>query len=69
MTTITIPKNLTKGEELVILPRKEYEEFLELKEKRKEQIIEEDVLRWSKEAKQLKKAGKLSILRSLKDLR
>jgi hypothetical protein len=28
MTTITIPKQITKGEELVIIPRKEYEEFL-----------------------------------------
>jgi len=27
MTTITIPKKITKGEELVIVPRKEYEEF------------------------------------------
>lgn len=27
MTTITIPKKITKGEELVIIPKKEYEEF------------------------------------------
>jgi hypothetical protein len=27
MATITIPKKITKGEELVIIPRKEYEEF------------------------------------------
>ncbi|MBI4160452.1 MAG: hypothetical protein HY506_00915 [Candidatus Yanofskybacteria bacterium] len=30
MTTITIPKGLTKGEELVIIPRKVYAEFLRL---------------------------------------
>jgi len=30
MTTITIPKKITKGEELVIIPRKEYKEFLRL---------------------------------------
>jgi len=28
MTTITIPKKLTKGEELVVIPRKQYEKFL-----------------------------------------
>lgn len=28
MNTITIPKTLTRGEELVIIPRKEYEKFL-----------------------------------------
>lgn len=31
MSATTISKNITKGEELVIIPRKEYEEFLELK--------------------------------------
>ncbi|MBI3274038.1 MAG: hypothetical protein HYZ69_02745 [Candidatus Colwellbacteria bacterium] len=28
MTTITIPKTVTKGTELVIIPREEYDEFL-----------------------------------------
>jgi hypothetical protein len=27
MATITIPRKITKGEELIIVPRKEYEEF------------------------------------------
>ncbi len=31
MTTITIPKNLIKEGDLVIIPRKEYEEFLDFK--------------------------------------
>jgi hypothetical protein len=30
MVTITIPKELTKKGELVIIPRKEYEEFLRI---------------------------------------
>lgn len=30
MATITIPKELTKKGELVIIPRKEYEEFLRI---------------------------------------
>jgi hypothetical protein len=69
MATITIPKKLIRNDDLVILPRKEYEEYLELKEKRMEEITEEDILRWSKDAKKLKKAGKLPVLRSLKELR
>ena len=31
MTIATIPKRITKGEDLIIIPRREYEEFLELK--------------------------------------
>ncbi|PIS39351.1 MAG: hypothetical protein COT33_02415 [Candidatus Nealsonbacteria bacterium CG08_land_8_20_14_0_20_38_20] len=69
MATITIPKRITKGEELIVIPRKEYEGYLELKEKIKEQITEEDVLRWSREAKRLKKTGKLPLLRSLEEIR
>ncbi len=32
MPTITIPRKLTKGEELVAIPRREYERFLSLEE-------------------------------------
>lgn len=28
MNTITIPKKITRGEELVVIPKKEYERFL-----------------------------------------
>lgn len=28
MNTVTIPKEITKGEDLVVIPRKKYEEFL-----------------------------------------
>lgn len=31
MNTITIPKHITHGDELVILPREEYEGFLHLR--------------------------------------
>jgi len=31
MTTITIPKKITKGEDLIVIPRKDYERLLELK--------------------------------------
>ena len=33
MTTITIPQKITKGEELVAIPRKEYERFLRVVKK------------------------------------
>ena len=70
MNTITIPKHITHGDELVVLPREEYEEFLRIaKMKPKEQVTEDDVLRWSREAKKLKKEGKLPLLRSLRDFR
>lgn len=32
MTTLTIPKQLTKGDELVVIPRREYEVFSEWRE-------------------------------------
>ncbi len=32
MNTITIPRNLIKNDDLVIIPRKEYEEFYQWKE-------------------------------------
>ncbi len=70
MATITIPKTITKETDFVIIPRKEYEQFLRLKNpEEKETVTEEDVLGWSREAKKLKKAGKLPRLSSLKSLR
>lgn len=45
MVTITIPKKLTKGEELVVIPRKEYEEVLRIlkKEKRTRTQLDRDL--------------------------
>lgn len=37
--TLTIPKKLTKGEELVVIPRKEYEEFLRSKKPPEREIV------------------------------
>lgn len=67
MTTITIPRKMTKGEELVVIPRREYEKFLAIVQK--DAVNEDDILRLAKEARRMKKAGKLPLLRSLKDLR
>ncbi|MBU0999205.1 hypothetical protein KKG24_02760 [Patescibacteria group bacterium] len=56
---ITIPKDLIKEKELVLIPRRKYEKLLE-----NQKITEEDILRWTKEAKTLKKIGKLPKLKS-----
>ena len=73
---VTIPKRLTGRDELVVLSRKEYERLIDTntKEKveggkKKETVTEEDVLRWSQEARRLNKQGKLPLLRSLKEFR
>ncbi|MBU4481513.1 hypothetical protein KKH59_04355 [Patescibacteria group bacterium] len=39
MATITIPKEITKGEELIIIPRREYEEFLRYRLEEREELI------------------------------
>lgn len=70
MATTTISKKVTKGEELVVISRREYEKFLSLAlVEGGVEVAETDVLRWSREAKRLRRAGKLPILRSLRDLR
>jgi hypothetical protein len=35
MVTITIPKKVTRGEELIVVPRKEYEKLLKITKKGK----------------------------------
>lgn len=82
MTTITIPKELTKMGDLVLIPKKEYEEFLKLREKKewKEKGADEAikirkkensarVFRELKESQKEISTGKGKILKSLKDLR
>ena len=68
MTTITIPRTLTRKGDLVVVPRKEYERMLSLAAQRSS-VTAADILRWSKESKQLKRIGRLPLLRSLADLR
>jgi hypothetical protein len=66
MTIITLPKKLTKEGNLVIIPKREYEKLLKAFRMLKNQEI---ILNLAKEAKRLKKKGKLHVLKSLKDLR
>jgi protein involved in polysaccharide export with SLBB domain len=60
---ITIPRNLAREGDLVLIPRKKYEELLKIRK-----VTEEDVLRWAKEAKFLKKNNKLPKLKFWVDL-
>jgi len=66
MTIITLPKKLTKEGNLVIIPKREYEKLLKAFRILKNQEI---ILNLAKDAKRLKKKGKLPVLKSLKDLR
>jgi hypothetical protein len=59
---ITIPKDLVKEGELIVITRKKYEKLLEGKK-----VTEKDVLRWVREARALKRINKLPKLKSWVD--
>lgn len=56
---------MTGREELVVLPRKEFERLSKLDIHEKETMTEDDVLRWSREARALHKKGKLPLFENL----
>lgn len=62
-SVFTIPRTITGRDELIVMSRKEFERLIS------RQVIEEEILRLSREAKALKKSGKLPLLKSLKNLR
>lgn len=68
MNTLTISRKLTGGNELVVMPRLEYERFLQFVADKQKSPDIADIRRWSREARKLKRAGKLPVLCSLKDL-
>ena len=61
----TIPKNITKGEELVIISRKEYNEFQELKRVREFEPTAAQILNL-KRAREDYKKGKFLTLNEFK---
>ena len=65
MGTITIPKKLAGKDDLVVIPKKELGALIARADSA---VTEQDVLRWSQEAKQLHRAGKLPKLTSLRRL-
>ncbi len=70
MATITIPKNFISNDDLVIIPRKQYESFLDVGKQWKKRLFEEEdtnqaIAVYEKEKKQ----GRLKVLKSLSSLR
>ena len=59
MATITIPRKLAGKDDLVVIPKKELDELMA---RAGEPVTERDVQRWSREAKKLRRAGKLAKL-------
>ncbi|HEY4523115.1 MAG TPA: hypothetical protein VJK73_01950 [Candidatus Paceibacterota bacterium] len=56
METITIPKKLAGKGDLVVIQKKELDALVA---RAGDPVTEQDVLRWSREAKKLHRAGKL----------
>jgi hypothetical protein len=62
---MTIPKKLAGSDDLVVIPKKEFDDLLA----RAENAIDEvDILRWSAKAKELHRTGKLPKLASSRGL-
>ena len=59
---VTIPRDLARNDDLVLIPRKTYKTLLE-----NQKVTKEDVLRWTKETMALKRIGRLPKLRSWSD--
>lgn len=66
MATITIPKKITKGEELVVIPRKEYAEFLRIFKKRGYTRLDRDLDKAIEEVRQGKVIGPFGSVKSLR---
>lgn len=63
--TIKLSKEMLREGEVVVLPKKL---FISLVARAEGAVSEKDILRWSREARSLKRAGKLPVLRSLRSL-
>ncbi len=65
MLTIKLSKAMLREGELVVIPKKHY---ISLVARAEGVVGEKDVLRWSREARALKRAKKLPVLRALRSL-
>ena len=59
METVMIPRRLAGKDDLVVIQRKELDELIA---RAGDPVSQQDVLRWSREARKLRRAGKLSKL-------
>jgi len=70
MNMLTIPKKFISNDDLVIIPRKQYESFLDVGKQWKKRLFEEqDTDKAIAVYKKEKKQDKLKILKSLSSLR
>ena len=70
MTTITIPKSFISNDDLVIIPRKQYEVFLDIGKKWKQKSFEEQDTNQAIDIyKKERRQAKLKVLKSLASLR
>ena len=67
MVTITIPKKLMKNDDLVIIPRKEYERILHVAKKRGYTQLVQDLDEAIAEYKDGKVLGPFNSVKTLKD--
>ena len=65
MFTISIPKSVHQRDELVAIPKRELADLIA---RASGNIAEKDILRWSREARSLKREGKLPVLRNVRGL-
>ena len=69
MNTITIPKNLIKNDDLVIIPRRKYKEFLDFEKIIRKRLAEEvDIDLAIKIYEKEKQQKKLKLIKFLADL-
>ncbi len=65
MATIIIPKRLANDDDLVVIPKKQLDALIA---SATDKALEQEVLRWSRDARRLHRAGKLPKLASLREL-
>jgi len=67
MVTITIPKKLIKNDDLVIIPRKEYEKVLWMAKNQKYTQLDQELAKAIKEVRRGKVIGPFNSVKTLKD--
>lgn len=71
--SVVTSKKIKRNNNFITISRKEYNDLIALKKiiptLKQEMISENDILRWSREARTLRKKRKLPLLRSLRGLR
>jgi len=59
MTTITIPRKFANKGDLVVIPKKELDALIA---RAGDKVTEGDILRWSRDARKMRRTGKLAKL-------